>query len=76
MPESQGRAELGDSQVDPEGQVEQARLVLRWLAGELDDLPSRIGAGKRDGESSAPLARSRAAAEEACTWAQLVSVQE
>jgi hypothetical protein len=37
--EADAAAELGTSGQDPGGQVLQARLALRWLAGELDAVP-------------------------------------
>jgi hypothetical protein len=39
LAESEAQPELAQQGIDPGGQVMQARFVLRWLTGEIDELP-------------------------------------
>lgn len=63
-------AELGRA-ADCHGQVEQARLVLKWLAGVTG------ASGLRDApdDREAGAARARTEIEEACFWAQLARLR-
>lgn len=64
--EADAPAELGRA-ADHDGQVEQARLVLKWLAGSTGAWPLR----EAPDDHGAPIARTRDEADEAYTWAQL-----
>jgi len=69
LAEAAAAAELAGDGADPGGQVLHARFVLRWLAGDLDEVPLWT-AGPPDPQvtDGAGFARSRAEIEEAYGW--------
>jgi hypothetical protein len=70
--EAYAPAELGRA-ADRDGQVEQARFVLKWLAGELSVVPLLIPPSGH--VAAAAVARPRAEVEEAYFWAQLAKLR-
>jgi|GEM_PF-2343767 len=69
LSEASATAELGAFDGDPGGQVMHAKLVLQWLAGELDAVPLwNAGPDRPNLTDGAPGSRSRVDIEHAYCW--------
>jgi hypothetical protein len=65
LAEAQAEAELTRQNIDPGGQVMQARFVLRWLTGDIDALPLwNGGPNDRNVSEGAPYPHPRAEIED------------
>lgn len=71
LAEANATAELGATGDDPGGQIMHARLVLRWLVGDLDAVPLWNVGQLSQVTDGAASPRSRADIEEAYRWALL-----
>jgi hypothetical protein len=70
--EAKADAEVVTAGADPGGQVMQARLVLRWLAGDIDTLPLWNGGPENSPMADgAPFLRSFPEIDEVHSWAML-----